>query len=58
MLAMSRSVTVISCNFTKTQQGSNAPKKCSKKNAKGEADNENPEDFVDPETPLGEKKRL
>ncbi|OMO65589.1 Aminoacyl-tRNA synthetase, class Ia [Corchorus olitorius] len=42
----------------KEQQVSNASKKSAKKNAKREADDENPEDFVDPETPLGEKKRL
>ncbi|KAK8630279.1 hypothetical protein V6N13_079077 [Hibiscus sabdariffa] len=42
----------------KAQQGSNAPKKSAKKSAKREADDENPEDFVDPETPLGKKKRL
>ncbi|XP_021275468.1 valine--tRNA ligase, mitochondrial 1 isoform X2 [Herrania umbratica] len=42
----------------KAQQGSNAPKKSAKKNAKREADEENPQDFVDPDTPLGEKKRL
>ncbi|MBA0645042.1 hypothetical protein Goklo_013180, partial [Gossypium klotzschianum] len=42
----------------KAQQGSNAPKKSAKKSAKREADDENPEDFVDPETPSGEKKRL
>ncbi|KAL6526577.1 Valine--tRNA ligase, mitochondrial 1 [Orobanche gracilis] len=39
-------------------QGSNAPKRSTKKNANQEADEENPEDFVDPETPFGEKKRL
>ncbi|PPD72092.1 hypothetical protein GOBAR_DD31016 [Gossypium barbadense] len=42
----------------KAQQGSNAPKKSAKKSAKREADDENPEDFVDPETPSGERKRL
>ncbi|KAL6535637.1 hypothetical protein OROMI_027011 [Orobanche minor] len=39
-------------------QGSNAPKKSANKNANQEADDENLEDFVDPETPFGEKKRL
>lgn len=47
-----------SCDSTKAQQGSNAPKKSAKKSAKREADDEKPEDFVDPETPSGEKKRL
>ncbi|KAE8673595.1 Valine--tRNA ligase [Hibiscus syriacus] len=42
----------------KAQQGSNAPKKSAKKSATREVDDENPEDFVDPETPSGEKKRL
>ncbi|XVF34152.1 hypothetical protein REPUB_Repub18cG0033800 [Reevesia pubescens] len=42
----------------KAQQGSNAPKKNAKKSAKREADDENPDDYVDPDTPLGEKKRL
>lgn len=44
--------------LSKAQQGSNAPKKSAKKNVKREADEENPQDFVDPDTPLGEKKRL
>lgn len=40
------------------QDGVNAPKKSAKKNAKRGGDEGNPEDFIDPETPLGEKKRL
>ncbi|XP_039003140.1 valine--tRNA ligase, mitochondrial 1-like [Hibiscus syriacus] len=42
----------------KAQQGLNAPKKSAKKSAKRAADDENPEDFVDPDTPSGEKKKL
>ncbi|OMO97080.1 Aminoacyl-tRNA synthetase, class Ia, partial [Corchorus capsularis] len=40
------------------EQEWNSFKKNAKKNAKREADSENLEDFIDPETPLGEKKRL
>ncbi|KAL6524885.1 Valine--tRNA ligase, mitochondrial 1 [Orobanche minor] len=40
------------------RQPTAASKSEKKKNAKREADDENPEDFVDPETPLGEKKKL
>lgn len=42
----------------KAQQGANVPKKSAKKNIKRDAGEENPEDYVDPETTLGEKKRL
>ncbi|XP_021909857.1 valine--tRNA ligase, mitochondrial 1 isoform X2 [Carica papaya] len=42
----------------KIKDGVNAPKKSAKKNAKRGGDEGNPEDFIDPETPLGEKKRL
>lgn len=42
----------------KAQQGANAPKKSAKKNIKRDTGEENPEDYVDPETPFGEKKRL
>ncbi|XP_027069479.2 valine--tRNA ligase, mitochondrial 1-like isoform X1 [Coffea arabica] len=40
------------------QQSSNAPKTGKKKNLKREGLEDNPEDYVDPETPLGEKKRI
>ncbi|XP_010527840.1 PREDICTED: valine--tRNA ligase, mitochondrial 1-like [Tarenaya hassleriana] len=40
------------------KDGTNAPKKSSKKSAKRDASEDNPQDFVDPETPLGERKRL
>ncbi|CAI9776968.1 unnamed protein product [Fraxinus pennsylvanica] len=40
------------------QQTSNAPKSGKRKNVKREAEEENPEDYVDPETPVGEKKKL
>ncbi|XP_010554365.1 PREDICTED: valine--tRNA ligase, mitochondrial 1 [Tarenaya hassleriana] len=40
------------------KDGTNAPKKSSKKSAKRDASDENPKDFADPETPLGERKRL
>ncbi|KAI4347497.1 hypothetical protein L6164_008307 [Bauhinia variegata] len=39
------------------QQASSAPKKNERKNVK-RAEDDNPEDYIDPETPLGEKKRL
>ncbi|KAI4364514.1 hypothetical protein MLD38_020594 [Melastoma candidum] len=42
----------------KAQQAANAPKKNTKKNARRDAGEENPDDFIDPETPLGEKKKL
>ncbi|GAV80269.1 tRNA-synt_1 domain-containing protein/Anticodon_1 domain-containing protein [Cephalotus follicularis] len=42
----------------KAQQASNAPKKSVKKITKRDAAEENPADFVDPETPFGEKKRI
>lgn len=35
-----------------------APKTSKKKNVKRDAGEENPEDYVDPETPFGEKKQL
>ncbi|XP_057951719.1 valine--tRNA ligase, mitochondrial 1 [Malania oleifera] len=40
------------------QQASNAPKKSERKNLKRDAEKENAEDFVDPETPFGKKKLL
>ncbi|KAL2514378.1 Valine--tRNA ligase [Forsythia ovata] len=40
------------------QQASNAPKSGKKKNVKREAEEENPEDYIDPETHVGEKKKL
>ncbi|WVY97592.1 hypothetical protein V8G54_029743 [Vigna mungo] len=40
------------------QQSSNASKKSEKKVVKRGAEDENPEDYVDPETPVGEKKRM
>ncbi|XP_057805457.1 valine--tRNA ligase, mitochondrial 1 [Salvia miltiorrhiza] len=40
------------------QQPAAASKSEKKKNAKREAQEENPQDYVDPETPLGEKKKL
>lgn len=41
------------------QQPSNASKKSEKKTVKrGGAQDENPEDYVDPETPVGDKKRM
>ncbi|KAI3474661.1 hypothetical protein Pfo_029846 [Paulownia fortunei] len=40
------------------QKASNAPESGKKKNTKKEAEVENPEDYIDPETPLGEKKKL
>lgn len=41
----------------KAQQASTAPKKSERKNLKRDGD-ENAEDYVDPETPSGEKKQL
>lgn len=40
------------------QQPSNASKKSEKKNLKKDMEEENMEDYLDPETPLGEKKQL
>ncbi|RID48468.1 hypothetical protein BRARA_I04978 [Brassica rapa] len=40
------------------KDGTSAPKKSAKKSSKRDASDENPADFVDPETPLGDKKRL
>ncbi|KAG7035615.1 Valine--tRNA ligase, mitochondrial 1 [Cucurbita argyrosperma subsp. argyrosperma] len=40
------------------QQTSNAPKKSEKKNARRGGDEENAEDFVDPDTPFGNKKLM
>lgn len=40
------------------QQPTAASKSEKKKNVKREVEEENPEDYVDPETPLGEKKKL
>lgn len=40
------------------QQASGSSKVTKKKNLKKGSEEENPEDFVDPETPLGEKKHL
>ncbi|KAG5558497.1 hypothetical protein RHGRI_008438 [Rhododendron griersonianum] len=42
----------------KAQQASNTPKVGKRKNLKKEGGEENPEDYVDPETPFGEKKCL
>lgn len=42
----------------KAQQPATASKSDKKKNVKREAEEENPEDYVDPETPLGDKKKL
>ncbi|XP_016463818.1 valine--tRNA ligase, mitochondrial 1 [Nicotiana tabacum] len=42
----------------KAQGASNVSKTAKKKISKREGEEENPEDYVDPETPLGEKKRL
>lgn len=42
----------------KAQQGAEATKKSAKKSIKRETGEENPGDYVDPETPFGEKKRL
>ncbi|XP_009598164.1 valine--tRNA ligase, mitochondrial 1-like [Nicotiana tomentosiformis] len=42
----------------KAQGASNVSKAAKKKSSKREGEEENPEDYVDPETPLGEKKRL
>ncbi|KAK9103448.1 hypothetical protein Sjap_020702 [Stephania japonica] len=40
------------------QKASNGPKKNERKNTKREVEEENPVDFIDPETPQGEKKVL
>ncbi|CAN4117041.1 unnamed protein product [Withania somnifera] len=40
------------------QANSNVSKTAKKKSSKKDGGEENPEDFVDPETPLGEKKKL
>ncbi|XP_019094404.1 PREDICTED: valine--tRNA ligase, mitochondrial 1-like [Camelina sativa] len=40
------------------KDGTNVPKKSAKKSSKRDASEENPEDFVDPVTPLGERKKL
>ncbi|XP_022882885.1 valine--tRNA ligase, mitochondrial 1-like isoform X2 [Olea europaea var. sylvestris] len=40
------------------QQASNAPKSGKKKSVKREAEEENPDDYIDPETLVGEKKKL
>ncbi|KAL5811450.1 hypothetical protein ACOSQ4_028018 [Xanthoceras sorbifolium] len=42
----------------KQEQGSNASKKSAKKNMKRDEGEENPEDFIDPETLAGEKKKM
>lgn len=42
----------------KAQQDGNATKKSSKKNVKRDIGEENLQDYIDPETPVGEKKRL
>lgn len=40
------------------QQSSNAAKTTKKKNLKRDAGDDNPEEYADPETPFGDKKRL
>ncbi|XP_010273593.1 PREDICTED: valine--tRNA ligase, mitochondrial 1 [Nelumbo nucifera] len=40
------------------QKSSSAPKKSERRNPKRDTGEENPEDYFDPETPIGEKKRL
>lgn len=42
----------------KQEQGGNTLKKSAKKNVKRDDGSENAEEFVDPETPFGEKKKL
>ncbi|CAF2108849.1 unnamed protein product, partial [Brassica napus] len=42
----------------KAKEAKDVPKKSTKKSSKRDAPEENPEDFVDPETPDGERKRL
>lgn len=42
----------------KQEQGGNSSKKSVKKNVKRDDGEDNAEEFVDPETPLGEKKRM
>ncbi|KAG5390872.1 hypothetical protein IGI04_032413 [Brassica rapa subsp. trilocularis] len=42
----------------KAKEVKDVPKKSTKKSSKRDAPEENPEDFVDPETPVGERKRL
>lgn len=42
----------------KAQQAFNAPKSGKKKSVKREAEEENPDDYIDPETLVGEKKKL
>ena len=42
----------------KAQQVSNTSKTAKRKNLKKESGEENPEEYVDPETPFGEKKHL
>ncbi|GLT81109.1 hypothetical protein SLA2020_525130 [Shorea laevis] len=42
----------------KAQQGANSTKKNAKKSSKRDTDEENPADFVDPDTPFGERKLL
>ena len=40
------------------QAASDGPKKTEKKQRKKAVDDENPEDFVDPDTPIGQKKSM
>ncbi|EMS54534.1 Valyl-tRNA synthetase [Triticum urartu] len=42
----------------KAQAASDGPKKTEKKQRKKAVDDENPEDFVDPDTPIGQKKSM
>nr|XP_043627518.1 valine--tRNA ligase, mitochondrial 1 [Erigeron canadensis] len=42
----------------KAQQGSTSSKASKKKKERADAVDENPEDYIDPETPVGEKKKL
>ncbi|KAF8028100.1 hypothetical protein BT93_E0877 [Corymbia citriodora subsp. variegata] len=42
----------------KAQQGADAPKKSAKQNIRRDTGEDYPGDYVDPETPFGEKKRL
>lgn len=45
-------------SIIKVQQAPNASKADKRKNAKRDDTKENPKDYSDPETPLGEKKHL
>ncbi|RRT71198.1 hypothetical protein GW17_00027219 [Ensete ventricosum] len=48
----------LNCFFCWAQRSSDGAKKNERKQRKRDVEEENPEDFMDPVTPVGEKKQL